>query len=147
MPHNTNPYHSTVTLPDNNHEPLTVVHRARLLWRLAYLYPLFVLCAFYGTWLCAWSGLGHMPRPNLDDPSSIDGITRIVHHVPAILIMAMPVLSPLGFAASFFLPHNRNRGWKAATQCMLALLYLAVCMIALKILWADPGRVVEWYFD
>ena len=88
-----------------------------------------------------------MPRPNLDDPKSIDGITQIVHFVPAILIMAMPVLAPMGFVASFFLPHSQKNGWTPAIRFMLALLYVATCLIALKILWADPGRAVEWYFD
>ena len=147
MSSSTNPYQSTVVAPGDNAEPLTVAHRARLIWLFAYLYPVLVLSAFYGTWLCAWTGLGHMPRPNLDDPKSIHGITQIVHFVPAILIMAMPVFAPMGFVASFFLPRNQKNGWTPGIRVMLALLYVATCFIVLKILWADPGRAVEWYFD
>ncbi len=88
-----------------------------------------------------------MPRPMLDDPKSIGGLMQVVYFLAAILIMAMPVLTPLGFAASFFLPQNTNKDWRTAKRCLLASIYVIASVIALRILWADPGHVVEWYFD
>jgi hypothetical protein len=149
MSTSTNPYQSPIGSPARNVELLSapMTHRVRLAWLCAYLYPILVLCAFYGTWLLACSALGRAPRPMLDDPKSIDGLMQIVHFIPAILIMAMPVLAPMGLVASFVLPRNRRDGWIIARRCILASLYVAACFTVLRILWADPGQVVEWYFD
>jgi hypothetical protein len=119
----------------------------RLLWALAYLYPINFLCAFYGAWLFAWATLGHMPRPMFDDPNSIGGLMPLVNLFIAIVFMAMPVLAPLGLVASFFLPLHPSNNWRVAMRCILAVIYVGLCFIALQIFWADPWRAVEWYAD
>lgn len=118
-----------------------------MLWIVAYLYPVFVLSAFYGIWLCAWVELGHMPRPYRDDPKGIGGIVEIAYFAPAILIMVGPLLTPLGFFASFFLPCGKKNSLIITIRFMFALLYVAFCFFAFKLIQADPGGVFSWYFD
>ncbi len=119
----------------------------RLLWGFAYLYPIYALVAFYGTWLVAWATLGHMPRPSLDDPKSIGVVIRIVYFVSMIPLSSGSVLGPLGLIASFFLPLNKNVKRRVAMRCLLAVIYIAGCFITLQILWADPYQVVKWHAD
>lgn len=148
QPMDLNPYHSTSAATDTDERSSTVVsRRTPLHWLFLYLYPLLVVSAFYGTWLCAWAGLGHAPRPNLDDPRSIGGVTQVLYYIPAILVVGMPALAPLGLVAALFLPRRQKNGRTSAKRCFLALLYVVTCGVALKFLWADPHQVVEWYFD
>ncbi len=116
-------------------------------WLLAYLYPVWLLGSFYLTWLIAWIQLGHRPRPMLDDPKSIGGVLDIAYYIPGILLMFMPVLAPVGLAASFFFPVNTRRELRYGWGPALAIVYIVLCVTALLTLRADPGRVVEWWFD
>ena len=119
----------------------------RLAWVIAYFYPLHLLIAMYGSWLGAWMTLGHMPRPMLDDPKSIGGLMPFVIHGPEVLLVALPVATPLGLAASFFLLGRRRGVWSIVSRFLLAVLYITMCVVAIMILRSDPGRVVEWFFD
>ena len=117
-------------------------------WLLVYLFPVWLVGSFYATWLVAWIQLGHRPRPMLDDPKSIGGLMDIAYPIAGYLVMAMPVLTPIGFAASFFFPvRTRRSGARSALNTTLAVLYVVLCVFALLILRADGGRVVEWWFD
>lgn len=71
----------------------------------------------------------------------------IAYVVPGLLVLAMPVLAPIGLAASFFCPVQARRGSRYAHNSVLAILYVALCALALLMLRADQGRVVEWWFD
>jgi hypothetical protein len=124
------------------------VTRSRfMVWLLAYLYPVWLVGSFYLTWIIAWAQLGHRPRPMLDDPKSVGGILDIAYYVPGILVMLMPVLAPIGLAASFFCPITTRRDLRHALRAAFAILYVVFCAIALLTLRSDPGRVVEWWFD
>lgn len=116
-------------------------------WLLAFLYPVWLLGSFYLTWLIAAVQLGHPPRPMLDDPKSIGGILNVAYYIPGILLMLMPVLAPIGLAASLFFPINTRRRLRHALGPAFAVLYIMLCAIALLTLRSDPGRVVEWWFD
>ncbi|MGB2500738.1 MAG: hypothetical protein ACPIA2_13635, partial [Mariniblastus sp.] len=148
-----NPYqtpNSTQVLVDEH--PAT--HYGRLatryrvtVWLLAFLYPIWLLGSFYLTWLIAWVQLGHRPRPMLDDPKSIGGIVDIAYYIPGILMTLMPVLAPMGLAASFFCPINARRGLRHAWRAAFAVLYVVLCAIAFLTLRFDPDRVLEWWID
>ena len=144
----TNPYRTPGSAPLLVDDDSTTVPRFRFAFGLlAYLYPVWLVSSFYSTWLMAWIQLGHRPRPMLDDPKSIGGLMDIAYIVPGFLVMAMPVLTPIGLAASFFCPVQVRRVSRYAQNCVLAVLYVALCALALLMLRADPGRVVEWWFD
>jgi hypothetical protein len=70
----------------------------------------------------------HGGDPFVLDLKASDGLFTLY------LIMAMPVLSPMGLVASFFLPRSQKNDWTPARRFMLSLLYVATCFIALKIL-------------
>ena len=151
---NANPYQTPdavdVSLDDHPapHPVGNFATRYRLtVWLLAFLYPVWLLGSFYLTWFIAWVQLGHRPRPMLDDPKSVGGILDIAYYLPGLLLMLMPVLVPLGFAASFFCPVNPRSGRRHVSRPALAVLYISLCAIVLLTLRSDPGRVVEWWFD
>ena len=83
----------------------------------------------------------------LDDPKSIGGVMVVVYLIPGLLLMAMPALTPLGLAASFFCPFRARHRLRLAQNFAIAFLYIALCAIVLLMLRSDPGRVVEWWFD
>jgi len=149
-----NPYRPPGSVPVFVEDESTSAPRCRFvtryrlaIWLLAYLYPVWLLGSFYSTWLIAWIQLGHLPRPMLDDPKSIGGIIDIAYFVTGILVMAMPVLTPIGLIASFFCPISTRRTARYALKAALAVLYVALCALVLLTLRTDPGRVVEWWFD
>ena len=117
------------------------------IWLLAFLYPIWLVSSFYLTWLIAWVQLGHRPRPMLDDPKSVGGILDIAYYVPGVLLLLMPILVPVGLAASFFCPINARPGQRHAWRAAFSVLYVVLCAIALLTLRSDPVRVVEWWFD
>ena len=83
----------------------------------------------------------------LDDPTSIGGILDIAYYVPGILMMLMPVLTPIGLGASFFCPIHCGPRMRYALGATLAVVYVALCVTTLLTLRADPADVIEWWFD
>ena len=117
------------------------------LWLLGYLYPVWLAASFYVTSIIAWIQLGHFPRPNIDDPKSIGGMMDIAYPVSSLLPLVMPVMVPLGLAASFYCPVWKPLSERNAFRGLLVVLYIALCAIAWRLLSEDPGRVVEWRAD
>src|SRR5688572_20939701 len=111
------------------------------------MYPVWLVASFYATWVVAWFSLGHRPRPNLDDPKFIGGLIDLAHVIPGLLAIGLPVLTPLGLAASFCCPIRARNGSRFKQSIALAFLYFVLCTVALLVLRADPGRVVEWWID
>jgi hypothetical protein len=143
-----NPYRTTAAALSFVDERSTPVPRFRLvIWLLAYLYPAWLAGSFYATWLVAWIQLGHRPRPMLDDPKSIGGLVDIAYIISGLLVMAMPLLTPIGFASSFFCPVRSVHGKRYSLVAGLAVLYVLLCALSLLMLRADFGRAVEWWFD
>lgn len=150
---NANPYQT----PDSQRPPAnhpewngTAQGSARgklALWLLAYLYPVWLLSSFYLVWLVAWFQLGHRPQPMLDDPKSIGGAMNVLHLIPGILLMLMPILAPLGLTASIIFPVQTRRESRRVTGGALALLYILLCAAVLLTLRWDSAGVVEWWFD
>ncbi len=144
----TNPYRTPQPAAGFIGEDTEPASRLKIsIWLLAYLYPVWLTSSFYVTWLIAWVQLNHRPRPLLDDPKFIGGLMDIANFVPGLLLMAMPVLAPLGLGASFFNPFRTAHSRRFALDVAILGLYLGLCTTALLILRADPWRVVEWWFD
>ena len=95
---------------------------------------------------CTWVILGHRPRPMLDDPKYIGGLMNIAYFLPGFLLMGLPILAPLGLAASFSLP-SRTQSFRYGIAATLAAIYIMACSGVIMLLRQDPGRVVEWWFD
>ena len=143
-----NPYESPQTPRVSEGESPVVSRRMNLaVWLLAYLYPVWLVGSFYFTWVVAGIQLGHQPRPMLDDPKSIGGLMEVVYYLPGFLLMALPVLAPLGFAVSFVYPASSGRIERYSLSIALAGLYVLLCVAAVLLLRFDGGRVVEWWFD
>lgn len=144
----TNPYQIPESVSSPAEQKSPSVSRLKIAaWLLLYLYPLCLAGSFYAAWIVAWLVLGHPPRPMLDDPKSIGGVMVVVYLIPGLLLVAMPALAPLGLAASFFCPICPRGRLRWLQKTALAILYIALCAIVLLMLRADPGRVVEWWFD
>jgi hypothetical protein len=143
-----NPYQASHSIPLLVDDEAASAPRLQFtVWLLAYLFPIWLVLSFYSTWVIAWIQLGHRPRPNLDDPKFIGGLMDLVHLLPGLMLIAMPVSAPLGLASAFYCP-ARIRGLTRFTQNLgLAVLYTVLCTLALVTLRADPGRVVYWWFD
>lgn len=116
------------------------------LWLALYCYPVCAASCFYATWLVAWFCLGHLPRPMLDDPKYIGGAMDVAYPLSVIVVSSVPLLTPIGFVASFFSP---MRVIKNGVQqgFVLAAIYVAVCVTLVALVRHDPGRVIEWWID
>ena len=117
------------------------------IWLIVYLYPVWFLGSVFLAWLNAWFQLGYPPRPMLDDPKNMGGISTITYCVFVTLLMLMPVLTPLGFAASFFCPINKQRKSRITWGGVLSVFYVVICVtVALTIRFGAP-RIMEWLLD
>jgi len=103
--------------------------------------------SLYVTWLAAWSVLGHMPRPYLDDPKFIGWVVDVPYALAIGLLNAAPVaagatllLAPLALVR----PGQR-------VQLRRSLLgyvgVVALWVAAIGVLYLDPGDVTKWFLD
>ena len=116
-------------------------------WFLVFLYPAWLALSFYAVWLFAWYELGHRPRPMLDDPKSIGRMLTILYYLPGIVLMVGPICVPLGLALCFLFPARMRLDSRVFLGFALTLLYMLLCAGTLNLLWWDPYKVVEWWFD
>ncbi len=116
-------------------------------WLVAYCYPLALPGSFYFLWLLAWWELKRRPIPMLDDPKSIGGLVSAFYLLPVLMLMALPVLWPLGFVAGFMMPAAQPRGKLHERILFLLGLYFLLSVVVLLLMREDPGRVIEWYLD
>ena len=143
-----NPYAAPTSNVSDPPAKIGLEKRGSKLWLPLYLFPLWLLFAFYGSWLVAWFDLGHQPIPMRDDPKYIGGLSDIMLWISMFIVMITPLALPLGLIASFFLPGKfRTRGGRALRGVLLAVIYLMASAAIIYLLRSDPGRVVEWWFD
>ncbi len=117
-----------------------------MLWIVAYRYPIIAASCFYLSWIVAWLMIGHQPRPMLDDPENIGGVMDIAYVISMVAVMSVPMLTPVGFAASFFCPVNSDRN-RIAKSSILAIVYIGMCFALWLLVRADPGDIFEWWMD
>ena len=107
-------------------------------------YPLLLLGSLYGQWLLSWWVLGHVPRPSLDDPTSINGASWM--HV--FTYFAFVGFVPAGCGAvicnAMYALNHRLRGFRLA----LRVIFIVVIWIGtFTLLRWDPARVGYWWID
>ena len=120
----------------------------KLLLLGAYSYPAFYIASLYLTWFVAWAALGHMPRPNLDDPKYIGLLVDIPYLVTMFLLMGVPmaflfsvVMAPVAMARQAA-PGGRLLRWLLALAVLLLFWAASVWFIQ-----ADPWEVGTWFID
>lgn len=106
-------------------------------------FPLAVLGMFHLTWCIAWFLLGHLPRPSLDDPNSIHGLS-----VPYFAAGLMFAVSPgvLVLCVGYELVRRPGR-WLSVHRLARLLIVLLVWFAAWAYLRWDPLRMIDWYMD
>lgn len=117
------------------------------IWLLVYLYPVWFLGSVYLAWLIAYCQLGYAPRPMLDDPMYIGGISTVTYYLFVMLLTLMPVLTPLGFAASFFCPINKRHKSRIVRGVAFSVLYAAICVIVVITIRFGTPRIIVWLSD
>ena len=147
MPVNVQPYEPPKTncTPEGNE--IRVFRISQRMWLVAYLYPMAMMGSLYAIWLLAWWELGHMPRPNIDDPKSIGGMTSLFYYLPLLVAMPFPIMIPLGLVSLFYLKLGGGDQSKARWWWLLPAVYLLFCVLTYWTLRWDPWRVAEWYAD
>lgn len=143
----TNPYQPTTPSTSLSANGSSPIPRWKLaFWLAAYSYPVIGFCGFYLSWLVAWLVLGHKPRIALDDPKSIGGLMDIAYLISVVAFLSVPVLTPIGFIASFVCP-LRLFGSPRTRGAILATAYIGICVAIFLTIQADPGSIVEWWLD
>ena len=117
------------------------------LWFAAYGYPIWLLLSFYFVWLAACFVLGRTPVPMRDDPKYIGSWLDWIYPLPAILLIAMPLMAPLGLVAGATYPLIGPRNRRHRIRAILIIVYILLCLGVVITLRADPGRVAEWWID
>ena len=134
-----NPYRTPVTALSDAPGSALLPRLKFAIWLPVYLYPVWLASSFYVTWIIAWIVLGHRPRPMLDDPKYIGGVMDLVCAIPLIMAMGFPLLTPLGFAASFICPIRICQRSRIRQITALSLIYIMLFVGALLLLRVDPG--------
>ena len=141
-----NPYQSPKTATDVTRltgENPTPKRRWLKWYRLiAWAYPPSLLLSFFVTWLVAWGMLGHIPRPNYDDPGSIGWPVDASSFITGILLVGMPGASLVGIVIEFIAGQRKLLLRIASCLALAGVWTLAICFLQ----W-DPFDVVLWFFD
>jgi hypothetical protein len=120
----------------------------KLLLLGAYSYPALCIASLYLTWFVAWASLGHMPRPNLDDPKYIGLFVDIPYFLSMFLLMGGPGAFLLGVLMAPVAAARQAAPGKRLLRWILALAVLLLLWAAsLWFLRADPWEVSTWYMD
>ena len=120
-------------------------------------YPIGLLVSLYLTWFTAWAVLGHMPRPNLDDPKYISSLVDIPYAATSVLGTCMPGVFMAGLLGVFVLGRGlapslsaswAKSDWGKVRVGFVALGCFVVCWgAAVSFFVADPWDVFGWYMD
>jgi hypothetical protein len=113
------------------------------------VYPLMAAAFVYGTWVAAALALGRRPEMYADDPSGINGTTRVMQVASVLLLFAGMPLMLLHLALAmravlWSLTHDGRRDWRRLRSGVLAIVVWVVFWV---VIIADPGRVTDWLMD
>ena len=123
------------------------VRTSRRWWPVPFMYPIALVGSFYGTWLIAWCELGHMPRPNVNDPYYISPLTSVFVYLTLLVAMLIPGMLALGFVFLFYLRPKGNEQYSFRKWWLMFASYVLLWFIAFWIIRWDPLGVVEWHGD
>jgi hypothetical protein len=113
---------------------------------IATWYPGLALASIYSNWIVTWVELERCPRSSLDDPKHVGTLGPIVHWFSVwglVLGFYAFCAAALFLLIALLLPQQPERRRLALRVAISALGSAAVYG------WfrADPGNVIEWYFD
>jgi len=118
-------------------------------------YPVLLVAALHLTWFAAWLVLGHMPRPNLDDPKSIGLLVDIPYAVTTAMLVGAPGAMLLALCVTPVVVARRVARRKANERALGAAIAVSAALVGLALLWGatflllrmDPWGVGTWYID
>ena len=111
----------------------------------AWSYPLALVLALYGTWGVAWCVLGQMPRPSLDDPTSISLIVSIPYYATGLLLVGFPAAVVFGLTletAQLVIIRRPSLRWGLRLVAFVGLWIATIAFMR----W-DPLDVGTWFMD
>ena len=114
---------------------------------IAYLYPLALPVFLYATWGIAALKLGRPPIPHLEYPGGAELV--VLGHITAVLHLLAPLAIPVGVLISIVHPFARRNNQTAAVKIRMFsfLAYISLCVIAFVVLFHDPYRAADWFWD
>jgi hypothetical protein len=121
------------------------VRPAQVAFVACWSFPALLVGSLYATWLLAGSVLGHRPRANLDDPTSISALVNLLYCQTCILVVLLPGAVLGGVAALFW--EWLDRRVRPAGVAVRGVLLAATYAGAIALLRWDPLSVSKWFID
>lgn len=112
---------------------------------LTFSYPGLLVASLYGTWLVAWSVLGHRPVPSIDDPKSISPLVSVPYVASFVVFLGALPACLLGLLLVPIFGVAQRLRWTVLCTMELGLAALWFATFAL-VRW-DPLRVMYWFMD
>ncbi|MHC5539831.1 hypothetical protein ACYOEI_16555 [Singulisphaera rosea] len=134
---------------------LTTSRWITILTWISACYPILSTLAIVGTWLIAAIELGHLPRPNLDDPTNIGRVTTTSHALTWIALHLAPEMLILSLVAVIFrllessrqaINNDKPEFQQHTTILIHLLIAFAPWMAAISFSAWDPGWIATWFF-
>lgn len=125
----------------------TVWHRVRTpIGVFVYVYPVLIVLAIYSAWLFSCLVLGRPPIPYRDYPDSIS--VDIASISAFLLLLFSPIAVPAGLFHAVFRPFGMvSRQSVLKIQLASVVVYVAMLFGCWAILFYDPWRISDWFFD
>lgn len=110
-----------------------------------WIWPVLGFALVHFTWFAGWLGLGHPPRPSLDDPSSISFLVDALVLLSIVVIGLLPVGAMCGVVANLWL--GRVYRVPGSRQVLLHAAFLLAWSAQIALLGIDPLQAGTWLFD
>jgi hypothetical protein len=141
---NANPYRSPKAATQAQRSPsskLTIIYGA------LYVYPILLVSAIYTSWALTGLTLGRIPVPYRDYANN--AVIDLFAYSGLFLILGVPLAIPAGFFIAYrhpfgFVSMNHKTDKRRVASVFL---YVLLLVVSLAILFYDPWRVIDWYFD
>jgi hypothetical protein len=141
---NTNPYQSPESATQAQR---SLCSRLTIISGALFVYPVLVVSAIYTSWALTGLSLGHTPVPYRDYTDS--AVVNLFAYGGLFLLLGAPLAIPAGLLIAYRNPFGVVSTYHKTDKRRVAsvLLYVLLLVASLAILFFDPLRVVDWYFD